>query len=132
MSAEMNEGKIECLETPLGHDLDEPASANELGPHDLRKLADSHPVEQRGRKPGVVVHRQERLKRQGFLVLAVLVNETPAGVRLPVQKRQKPVVEQVLRLFRLLAPPQIRWARQLLMTISQDSLCDQRRVPEDA
>jgi hypothetical protein len=49
----MNEGKIECLETPVGHGLDEPARANELGPNDRRKLADAHPVEQRGRKPSV-------------------------------------------------------------------------------
>ena len=71
---------------PVGHDLYEPARADEIGLHHRRKFANAATRQQRGRKAGEVVHREVRLKGQGFFILSVLVNEGPTALGFPMGK----------------------------------------------
>jgi hypothetical protein len=71
---------------PVGHDLYEPTLADEIGLNERRKFANAAARQQRGRKADEVIHCKVRLKCQRFLILSVLMNESPAAIRLPMGK----------------------------------------------
>src|ERR1700730_6207612 len=86
--AEMDHPEMEDGEAPYRHDLDEPAVAQQLRLHQRRKVADAGARQQRGRKAGVVVHREERLERQHLLFLSVRMSEVPVTQGRPKRKRE--------------------------------------------
>src|SRR6516165_3064288 len=68
---------------------------------------------------------------QRFLLLSVHMNETPAVHRFPEGECKQAVIEQVLRLLRLLfASCQVCWACQKLMPVGQNFASDERGILE--
>src|SRR5271157_2148301 len=68
------------------------------------------------------------LKRQGFSILSVLVNEGPAIFGLPIRKCEKTVLQKVLGSLRRLARLKIGRACDELMPICQNLPGDERRI----
>jgi hypothetical protein len=77
-----------------------PCSFEEVVIYEARSLIAIHcsrTRQQRLGEVGVVVHREVRLERKSFPVLAVNVNESPAILELPVREREQPMAEQIQR-----------------------------------
>ena len=92
--AQVDQREIESTKVPLWHNLDQSSAAQQVGVDQRRKVANAGTSHQCVREPGVVVHREVRLKGQSFPVLPF---ETPTIPWLPVEEQDQPMTEQILR-----------------------------------
>ena len=90
-----------------------------------RKLADAAARQQRRCETGEIVHRQVRLKGDGFLAVSVFVQKGPACLGPAAPEREQPVVEQILGRFGRLQVFRYVRAGDELASIGQDFPSDQ-------